>query len=300
MDLVRGALDDHNYTVLTPDGWTRAERLPLILVLHGANSSADVLAMMQPIIEKSDLPRTLVACISTPTVGGFYLGRWERLVAAEFPAHLASEFSAGPIALLGSSMGGYGALRIAFAEPERFTAVAAVSPALLTAGPSPRNTLSVLAQFAAEMRPEDTIVSRLRANADAVRASDLPILLRCGDRDVFNMHDGAERLHRELWDLDIAHDYHLVRNADHLGPEAQESLIAAFAFVGAAQRAGEQDRSLDEAWLAWAAAGRPGDPPQFDAFGPSASTALRVMMADELAEAARQDPDAVRRYGRLP
>jgi S-formylglutathione hydrolase len=299
MDLVRGTLDEHGYTVLTPDGWTRAERLPLVLVLHGANSSADALVMMQPIIESSDLPRTLVACVSTPTAGGFYLGRWERLVAEEFPAHLVAEFNAGPIALLGSSMGGYGALRIAFADPGRFTAVAAVSPALLTADPRPRNTLSVLGRFAAEMRPEDTIFSRLRANAGAVRDSGLPILLRCGDRDVFALHDGAERLHRELWDLDIAHDYHLVCDADHLGPEAVDSLGAAFAFVAAAQRAASRDRGLDEAWLAWEASGKQGDPPRFDAFGPSAPTALRVMMAGELAEAARLDPDVSRRYGRL-
>ncbi|WP_436530552.1 alpha/beta hydrolase [Actinoplanes sp. HUAS TT8] len=299
MDLVRGALDDHRWTVLTPDGWTREERLPLILVLHGANSSADVLTMMQPTIERSDLPRTVVACVSTPTVGGFYLGRWERLVAEEFPALLAAEFNTGPIALLGSSMGGYGALRIAFADPGRFTAVAAVSPALLTENPRPRTTLGVLAEFAAAMRPEDTIGHRLRANADAVRASGLPILLRCGDSDVFAMQDGAERLHRDLWDLDIAHDYHLVRGADHLGPEALDSLEAAFAFVGRALRSGSGDRSLDEAWLAWQAGGKQGDPPRFDPFGPSAPTAIRVMMADELAEATRQDQDTMRRYGRL-
>lgn len=299
MDLVRGTFDDHGYIVLTPEGWTREERLPLILVLHGANSSADVLTMLKPIIETTDLPRTLIACVSTPTVGGFYLGRWERLVADAFPAHLTEVFNIGQIALVGSSMGGYGALRIAFADPARFTAVAAVSPALLTEDPRPRNTLSVLAQFAAEMGPEDTITHRLRANADEVRASGLPILLRCGDRDVFNMHDGAERLHRDLWDLDIAHDYHLVRDADHLGPEATGALRAAFAFVGAAQRAATADRSLDDAWLAWEASGKQGDPPAFDAFGPSASTAIRVMMADELASAARQDPDAARRYGRL-
>jgi S-formylglutathione hydrolase len=300
-NLVRGTLDDHSWTVLTPRDWTRDERLPLILVLHGANSSADVLAMMQPIVDETDLPRTLVACISTPTAGGFYLGPWERLVAERFPAHLAGQFGLdGRIALLGSSMGGYGALRIAFADPARFAAVAAVSPALLTENPGARNTLGVLAQFAQEMRPGDTILHRLRANADAIRAGDLPILLRCGDHDVFKMHDGAERLHRELWDLDIAHDYHLVRGADHLGPEATASLRAAFAFAGEALRSGAADRALDQAWLDWQASGKVGDPPRFDAFGPSASTALRVLMADELAEAARQDPTATRRYGLIP
>jgi len=295
------------YTVLTPDGWSADEPLPLILVLHGANSSADVLAMMQPIIDGADLPRTLVACVSTPTAGGFYLDVWERLVAEEFPAHLAEAFGADPreISLLGSSMGGYGALKIAFTDPARFAAVAAVSPALLPVGAKARNTLGVLARFAAEMQATDSVPHRLRANADAVRASGLPILLRCGDFDVFKMHDGTEQLHRELWDLDIAHDYHLVGGADHGGPEATASLRAAFAFVGAAQRSrdgsfpGTADRALETAWLVWGASGRRGDPPKLDFFGPSASTALRVMMAGELAEAERQDPAAARRYGQL-
>lgn len=295
------------YTVLTPDGWSADDPLPLILVLHGANSSADVLAMMQPIIDGADLPRTLVACVSTPTAGGFYLDVWERLVAEEFPAHLTEAFGADPreISLLGSSMGGYGALKIAFTDSARFAAVAAVSPALLPVGAKARNTLGVLARFAAEMQATDSVPHRLRANADAVRASGLPILLRCGDFDVFKMHDGTEQLHRELWDLDIAHDYHLVGGADHGGPEATASLRAAFAFVGAAQRTRDgsfpstADRALETAWLVWGASGRQGDPPKLDFFGPSASTALRLMMAGELAEAERQDQAAARRYGQL-
>jgi hypothetical protein len=38
------------------------------------------------------------------------------------------------------------------------------------------------------------------------------------NRDFLNAHDGAEFLHRVLWDLDLWHEYHLVRNADHGGP----------------------------------------------------------------------------------
>ncbi|WIM93614.1 alpha/beta hydrolase-fold protein [Actinoplanes oblitus] len=286
---------DLPYTVLTPPDWSPEEALPLVQVLHGANSSAEVLAMMQPIAEGIDLPRALIACVSTPTVGGFYLGPWERVVADELPA----EFNVTRIALLGSSMGGFGALRIAFADPRRYSAVAAISPALIPEGePRARNTLSVLAQLAEET--DEDVPRRLRANADAIRAGGLPIMLRCGDRDVFNMHDGTEQLHRLLWDLDIAHDYHLVRDGDHLGPEATASLRAAFAFVaGALTPPSARDRELEQAWRDWQTAGKPGDPPHLDAFGPSASTAVRVMMADDLAEAARRDPTAARRYGVL-
>ncbi|MGH3397281.1 MAG: hypothetical protein ACRDPO_21585, partial [Streptosporangiaceae bacterium] len=64
------------YRVLTPPGWTGGERLPLLLVLHGANSSAATLEAQLPLYEQGwadgTLPPLLAACASTPTAGGFY------------------------------------------------------------------------------------------------------------------------------------------------------------------------------------------------------------------------------------
>jgi Tetracyclin repressor-like, C-terminal domain len=62
------------------------------------------------------------------------------------------------------------------------------------------------------------VVARLRRNAGAIRRNDLAIMLKCGDNDCFNLHDGTEYLHRALRDLDVSHDYHLIRGADHVGP----------------------------------------------------------------------------------
>ncbi|MER7006221.1 alpha/beta hydrolase-fold protein [Dactylosporangium sp. NPDC000555] len=314
------------YAVLTPEGWTSDETLPLILFLHAANSSSDFLAMVQSIADgawaNGSLPRSVIASASTPTTGGFYIDRagngWESLIATAFPRLLEKQYGADltRVSLMGSSMGGYGALKIAFAEPSRWLAVAAVAPALLPVltpeEVRARNTLDVLARLSSEMADEgggfaaNSVLHRLRGNADAVRASGLPIFLRCGDADVFAMQDGTEQLHRALWDLDIGHEYHLVHGADHLGPEAISALRAALAFIGAAQRraAGEDrtaaDRELEAAWRDWAAGGRQGDPPKLDAFGVSASVALRAMLEPELAEAVRRDPTTARRYGILP
>ena len=295
---------DIPYAVLTPDDWTPAERLPLILLLHGANSSREALAMVQPI---ADLSRSVLPCASTPTVGGFYLGAWETLISSAFPRLLAAEYHIDPhdISLLGSSMGGFGALRIAFADPARWTAVAAIAPALLPAARRPRNTMDVLGDLAAAMGPEDSVVHRLRRAADAIRAAELPIFLRCGDHDVFKMHDGTEELHRALWDLDIGHDYHLVLGADHLGPEATAAQRAALTFIAAAQRARSgTDRSADDlalaaAWQSWAATGRTGPPPRLDPLGPTGPAALRLMLEPLLAETERRDPTTTRRYGLL-
>ncbi|PZG09806.1 hypothetical protein [Nonomuraea aridisoli] len=88
--------------------------------------------------------------------------------------------------------------------------------------------------------------------------------------------------------------------------QAVASQRAALTFIGAAQRraAGDDrtdaDRELEAAWRNWAAAGRQGAPPRLDAFGVSASTAVRAALGPELAEAARRDPTTARRYGILP
>ncbi|GAA4207836.1 alpha/beta hydrolase-fold protein [Actinocatenispora rupis] len=314
---------DIGYTVLAPDGTTTG--LPLVVLLHGADSSAETLVRFRPLIEglwaDGTLPPAVVACASTPTVGGFYLdrdgARWESYVARAFPALIEREYGTDParVALLGSSMGGYGALKIAFAEPDRWAAVAAVAPALLPAATPdalrPRNTLGVLADLGREMAGDGTgpdryaansVLHRLRAHADAVRDSGLPIFLRCGDSDVFAMHDGTEQLHRALWDLDIGHEYQLVLGADHLGPEAVAGPRAAFGFVGAALRGDDRpaaDRELAASWADWDASGRQGAPPAFDATGPTGPLALRLLLADDLAERERRDPTAARRYGRI-
>src|SRR5271156_5002358 len=43
-----------------------------------------------------------------------------------------------------------------------------------------------------------------------------------------NAHDGAEFLHRVLWELDLSHEYHLVRSADHGGLTMRPRLRAMF------------------------------------------------------------------------
>ena len=55
-------------------------------------------------------------------------------------------------------------------------------------------------------------------NAGRMRERDLAICIEAGDDDFINVHDGAEFLHRVLWDLDISHEYRLTRGADHVGP----------------------------------------------------------------------------------
>ncbi|MBD3646970.1 MAG: hypothetical protein HUJ31_05830, partial [Pseudomonadales bacterium] len=54
--------------------------------------------------------------------------------------------------------------------------------------------------------------------ADRIRSSGLQIYVEAGDEDQFWLYEGAEFLHRVLWDQKIRHEYHLVRGAEHVGP----------------------------------------------------------------------------------
>lgn len=218
-----------DYRVITPPGWNGSRSLPLLLVLHGAFSSSAILEENAAAYE-SEFPDAIVACASTPTQGGFYIGEWEDLVAREFPKLVAEQFNAdlSRIMLLGASMGGYGALKMAFAEPGRYLAVATLSPAILPgetlSDVPPRNAPGVIGELrdtmAASGYENEHVVARLRRNADAVRQSGLWLRLECAGRDSFLLHEGAEYLHRVLWDIGVEHEYHLVQGADHVGPEA--------------------------------------------------------------------------------
>ena len=53
-------------------------------------------------------------------------------------------------------------------------------------------------------------------NSANIRESNLKIYIDVGDKDCLNLHDGAEFLHRILWDHGIEHEYHLIHGADHV------------------------------------------------------------------------------------
>ncbi len=245
------APDGVPYAVILPPGYEQHGPMPLCLVLHGGGGNHQNLVDSKPIYDQlwasGALPPMVLASASVSPLG-FYLDhadsnvRWERFIAQDFIAHLRRVYNLredrNSTIISGTSMGGHGSLRIAFRHPYRFAAVAALEPALDPAlrvdEVTARNrffyrpVLDAGGDFSAERlvgsdrdaalfeanNPANVAI----ANADAIRASGLAIYIEAGDEDVFNLHDGAEFLHRVLWDLDVSHEYHMVRGADHVGP----------------------------------------------------------------------------------
>jgi enterochelin esterase family protein len=127
------------YSIYKPDN--AARDLPVVYLLHGRNSKpADWLDMAHAAQTADRLiaERKIPPCLIVLPDGGnsWYAGAMTRAVAEELPAEIERRFGASPSrgqrAIAGNSMGGFGALGIALAYPERFVAAASMSGAFWT------------------------------------------------------------------------------------------------------------------------------------------------------------------------
>jgi S-formylglutathione hydrolase len=306
--------------------------MPLCLVLHGGGTDREFLVGQKPIFdamwEAGELPPMLLACASTGELS-FYLEdpegklRWESFLLESFLTHLRATYpvrkdAAGSV-ISGASMGGYGSLKLAFRHPDRFSAVAAlepaIEPALRSGDGRPRNRFFYPAGGVddligpnrnAALWEANNPATILVSNADTVRDSGLSIYLEAGDRDLMNLHDGAEFLHRVLWDQQIPHEYHLVKDADHVGPSFVQRTREAFSWLGRQLTkpwSGDAD-SISEtarAWIEWLDRGFTGHvPPPLDMSTPEAITVLREQFSQARTQAAEVDPTTKLHFGKLP
>jgi S-formylglutathione hydrolase FrmB len=131
-------------------------------------------------------------------------------------------------AVTGISMGGYGALRLAFAYPEIFSSVSAQSAALMTASPQELNTTmrsgTPLGRLLAPVFGNPISIAHwidndplALAKKNRVAISKLAIYFNCGRDDEYQFEHGAEALHRQLDSEGINHEFHLYPG-DHSAP----------------------------------------------------------------------------------
>jgi len=110
----------------------------------------------------------------------------------------------------GISMGGYGALHLAFAHPDLFGSVSAHSAALMDSLPN---------GFGAEARGDSTVDQDFwtRNNplqlAKTARLNGLEIYFDCGTEDDYGFYKGAKELDAELTKRRIPHEFHLYPGA---------------------------------------------------------------------------------------
>jgi len=117
-------------------------------------------------------------------------------------------------------MGGYGALRFAFAYPQTFSAVSAQSAALITESPKELDTAAQsgapMGKLLASVFGDPIALEHWKDNSPFVLARKneaglrhVGIYFNCGQDDNYGFEKGAAALHELLQKEGIKHEYHL-------------------------------------------------------------------------------------------
>jgi S-formylglutathione hydrolase FrmB len=149
--------------------------------------------------------------------------RYNDFFLQEFMPHVDRAYRVLPgragRAISGISMGGYGALRLAFANPSLFSAVSAQSAALITETPQELDAASrsgsPLADVLAAVFGMPIDVPHWHDNNPFILAKKnagplrrVAIYFNCGQDDNYGFEKGAAALHDELQKEKVPHEYH--------------------------------------------------------------------------------------------
>jgi len=228
-----------HYCVMLPPGYDAVtgghppRRYPVLYFLHGLGDNEQTLFksggwdLIEDLRQKKQISDFLV--VAPEGKRSFYINstdgrvRYSDFLIREFIPYIESHYTIrrerSGRAISGVSMGGYGALRFAFAYPELFSSVSAQSAALIAESPQQTKTLPApLSGLLGAVfgNPIDlghwsrnspfVLAKRNRAQ---IRTSGLSIYFNCGREDEFGFEKGAAELHRQLQAEGVEHEYHL-------------------------------------------------------------------------------------------
>ena len=222
-----------HYCVMLPPDYDAAtaghslRRYPVIYLLHGLGDNEQTLFkgggwdLIQDLRQKGQVSDFLL--VAPEGRRTFYInsadGRvhYSDFFVREFIPYIESHYSIrrerSARAISGFSMGGYGALRFAFAHPELFSSVSAQSAALIAEPPRQAESGLLGTVFGNPIDVphwnQNSPFVLAKRNRAQIRASGLSIYFNCGSKDEFGFDQGAEELHRQLQAEDIRHEYHL-------------------------------------------------------------------------------------------
>lgn len=227
------------YCVYLPAGYDAsaaehpARRYPVLYFLHGLGDNEQTLfnsggwTLVDDLRNQHKMGDFLI--VAPEGRRTFYINSADGLVRYndfflhEFIPHIEGKYRirAGRAgrAISGISMGGYGALRFAFAHPELFSAVSAQSAALITESPqaldSASQTGAPLAGVLGAVFGKPINVAHWNDNSPFVLAKRNTAALRktaiyfnCGQDDNYGFEKGAAALHEELQKEGVKHEYH--------------------------------------------------------------------------------------------
>jgi S-formylglutathione hydrolase FrmB len=221
------------YCIVLPASFDadKSKHFPILYDLHGLGDNEQFFVhsglwnLVEDLRDKKQLKDFLIA---TPDAGAsFYIDsrdgktRYEDFLLQEFFPLIEKRYRVAPgranRAISGVSMGGYGALHLAFRHPQLFVAVSAHSAALVDKLPSflgassPNSPRSRVLGGVFGNPPDPVFWDRNSPIAIARTAdlSGLKIYFDCGDHDDYGFDAGAITLDKILTSRHIPHEFHI-------------------------------------------------------------------------------------------
>lgn len=222
------------YCVYVPDGYDRdgSRRYPLLYFLHGLGDNEQTLfnsggwTLIDDLQRQHKIGEFLI--VAPQGWRSFYINSadgsflYSDFFLHEFMPHIERKYRAVPgrtgRAISGISMGGYGALRFAFADPQLFSAVSAQSAALITESPREldpvMHTGFPLGNLMAPVFGDPINTRHWEANdpivlarKNAAELRKMAIYFNCGQQDNYGFEKGAAKLNQELDRQHVPHEY---------------------------------------------------------------------------------------------
>lgn len=219
------------------------QRYPVLYFLHGLGDNEQTLfnsggwTLIDDLRRRREMGDFLI--VAPEGRNSFYINsadgrvRYSDFFLREFIPHIEAKYRirAGRAgrAISGVSMGGYGALRLAFAHPALFSAVSAQSPALMTESPKQidiaarsgvplsRVLMPVFGSVNSKAPGAGSTIDVahwnenspfLLARKNSTALKTLAIYFNCGENDNYGFEKGAAALHQQLQAEGIKHEYH--------------------------------------------------------------------------------------------
>lgn len=221
------------YCVLLPPSYDaeKTRRYPILYLLHGLGDNEQMLIhsggmnLVEDLWEQHQLGEFLI--VTPDGAASFYINsrdgkrRYEDFFLQEFMPGIEKRYRAQAgrksRGIAGISMGGYGALHIAFRHPQLFGAVGAHSAALLEALPKisaqdSRQLGRLRVLGGAFGSPFDSAFWTRNDPVTIARTaylSGMKIYFDCGSEDDFGFDAGADALDKLLTSRRIPHEFHL-------------------------------------------------------------------------------------------
>lgn len=220
------------YCTILPPSYdaSKSRRYPVLYFLHGLGGNEQFLVtsggwnLIEDLWQQHKIGEFLIVTPDANTT--FYINsrdgrvRYEDFFVREFIPFIDRTYRTSPArhsrGIAGISMGGYGALHIAFRHPELFASVSANSAALLNKLPNvrfanPQQSILVRLLHAFGTPPDPAFWHRNDplALARTANLAGLKIYLDCGTEDDYGFEHGAQALHDILASRKIPHEFHL-------------------------------------------------------------------------------------------